>query len=119
MEAHGGTTDVVKLLIYAGGEYMTGDDIATALLAYSEALADNDTAESVEIPILDTDGTRQTAIFLLGPASQIVAKNVDTDHEELVDQAAVDELRTRTQALRPVGKPTAARDEPDDWLGVI
>ena len=69
--------------------------------------------------ILDTDGTRRTTIFLLGPASQIVAKNVDTDHEELVDEAAVDELHTRTQALRPVGKPTVARDEPDDWLGVI
>ena len=109
----------MKLLIYAGGEYMTGDDIATALLAYSEALADNSTAESVEIPILDTDGILRTAIFLLGPASQIVAKDVDSDHAELVDQAAVDEVHTRTRNLRPVAKPTDPDDGPPEWLEVI
>jgi hypothetical protein len=109
----------VKLLIYAGGEYITGDDIATALLAYSEALADNNTAESVEIPILDTDGTPQTAIFLLGPASQIVAKNVESEHDELADQAVVEELHSRTRTLRPAGKPTDPGPKPDDWLEVI
>ena len=109
----------MKLLIYAGGEYLTGDDIAKELLAYSEALADNNTAESVEIPIVDADGTRQTAIFLLGPASQIVAKNVDSERGELDDRAAVEELRARTRNLRPTGKPANPAQEPGDWLELI
>jgi len=109
----------VKLLIYAGDEYMTGDDIAIALLRYSEALADNNTAESVEIPILEADGTRQSAIFLLGPASQIVAKNVDSRFDELTDAAAVEVLRTRTRALRPVGMPITPNDDPSEWIDAI
>jgi hypothetical protein len=107
------------MLIYAGDEYMTGDDIALALLQFSEALADNDTAESVEIPILEEDGTRQSAIFLLGPASQIVAKNVNSRFEELSDAAAVEELRKRTKALRPVGMPIAPTDDSSDWMDAI
>jgi hypothetical protein len=112
----------VKLLIYAGDEYMTGDDIALALLKYSEALADNETAESVEIPILEADGTRQSAIFLLGPASQIVAKNVDSGHDELLDPAAVEQMQARTRALRPVGMPITPitpNDDSADWIDAI
>jgi len=109
----------VKLLIYAGDEYMTGDDIAIALLHYSEALAENDTAESVEIPILDADGSRQSAIFLLGPASQMVAKTIDVAYEELVDPDALEELRRRTRILRPVGVPAAPSDETDGWMDTI
>ena len=105
----------MKLLSYAGGECLTGDDIAMALLHYGEALADNSTAESVEIPILNANGTRGSAIFLLGPASQIVAKSVDSEHEELVDQAAVDYLHARTRTLRPVGRPTDPGEEVDPW----
>jgi hypothetical protein len=105
--------------MYAGGEYLTGDEIAVALLEYSEALADNSTAESVEIPIFDRDGQRQTAIFLLGPASQIVAKTVDSDRDELTDQPTVDDIRARTRLLRPVGRPADPGDEPEEWLEVI
>ena len=104
-----GTTDAVKLLMYAGGEYLTGDEIAVALLEYRAALADNSTAESVEIPIIYRDGQRQTAIFLLGPASQIVAKTVDGDRDELADQSTVDDLRARTRILRPVGDELPSR----------
>jgi hypothetical protein len=109
----------VKLLIYAGDHYMTGDDIAVAMLEYSEALADNNTAESVEIPILEPDGSHQSAIFLLGPASQIVAKTVETPYEELVDPDALEELRRRTRTLRPVGMPAAPADETGDWIDAI
>jgi hypothetical protein len=109
----------VKLLIYAGDEYMTGDDIAIALLDYSQALADNATAGSVEIPILEADGARQAAIFLLGPASQIVAKDVDTPYEELTDPAAVEDLRARTRTLRPASGPAVSADEPAEWMDRI
>lgn len=92
----------MKLLMYAGGEYLTGDDIALALVEYSQALASVGTAESIEIPIREEDGSASTAVFLVGPASQIVAKSVHEDHgEELVDDALVDRLHARVRRLRP------------------
>ena len=39
-------------IVYAGEELMTGDEIAQALLKYSEALAEQGSASTVEIPIL-------------------------------------------------------------------
>jgi hypothetical protein len=63
----------VKKLMYAGTEILTGDDIAQALLALAGALAQTGDADTVEIPVLDADGSRTTALVLVGPASQIVA----------------------------------------------
>ncbi len=92
----------MKLLIYAGGEYLTGDDIALALVDYSQALASVGTAESVEIPIREKDGSAGTAVFLVGPSSQIVAKSTHGDgQDELVDDAVVERLRARMRRLRP------------------
>jgi hypothetical protein len=100
----------VKVLAYAGGEYLTGDDIAGALLDYSEALAGVGSAASIDIPILTARGRREAATFLVGPSSQIVATAADVDAEELVDQDVVDRLRALTRALHPVARPV----EPDD-----
>ncbi len=72
-------------IVYAGEELMTGDDIAQALLKYSEALAEQGSASTVEIPTLTDDGTRSTATVLVGPASQIVARPVESSFDELRD----------------------------------
>ena len=102
----------MKVLMYAGGEYLTGDEIAVALLEYSESLAEVGEAATVEIPIV-ARGKRVHATFLIGPASQIVATDLETSDEELVDPAVVDELRLLTRRLRPVGIPA---DESDAYV---
>lgn len=93
----------VKSIIYAHTELLTGDAIAVAVLHYSAALADNGLAETIEIPILEPDGSRSTALMLIGPASQIVAKGVHPGIEELLDADVVAELARRTRLLRPQG----------------
>jgi hypothetical protein len=86
----------MQKIIYAGDEYLTGDEIATALLAYSRALGDEDRAEIVEIPVREEDGTIVAAKFLIGPASQIVAKTVTGRGPELEDPELVSRLQQLT-----------------------
>jgi hypothetical protein len=100
----------VKLVIYAGGEYLTGDEIAAALVQYSEALGSSGTAESVSVPIREADGSEGSALFLLGPASQIVVKSVMSGQEELIDHETVELLHERTRRLKPTPPSTALSD---------
>ena len=104
-------------IVYAGEELMTGDDIAQALLKYSEALAESGSASTVEIPTMSDDGTRSTASVLVGPASQIVARPVDTSFDELRDPAVVEHLTALTTELRPGRSfPSPMSSDVPDWV---
>lgn len=92
----------MKILIYAGAELMTGDDIAEAVLEYCAALAEAKAAETLDIPVVEADGTIGGARLLLGPASQIMAKHVETGWPELEDVQTMERLSSRTHAHRPV-----------------
>lgn len=102
----------MQTIIYGGDAYLTGNEIADALLAYGRALGQEERAELVEIPVREPDGGVVTAKFLIGPASQIVAKEVPGKGPELEDPELVERLRTLT---RGVESPTAA---PVDMSGV-
>ena len=105
-------------IVYAGEELMTGDDIAQALLKYSEALAKSGSAATVEIPTMTDDGTRSMATVLVGPASQIVARAVDPSFDELLDPAVVEHLTALTTELRPGrGAPSPMPSDVPDWVG--
>jgi hypothetical protein len=91
----------MKMLIYACSEFMTSDAVAVALLRYSEALAESQEAATIELPIVEPGGRLTTAEFLVGPASQIVSKNIETDLEEPDAPEVVERLRAMTRRLRP------------------
>jgi hypothetical protein len=88
-------------VIYAGTEFLTGDEIAAALMKYSEALAEAGQAETVAVPAVGDDGSVVEVMVLIGPASQIVAQDADTGHAELVDEAVVGELDAKASRLSP------------------
>jgi hypothetical protein len=87
----------MQMIMYAGSEYLTGDEIASALLYYCRALGDEVRAEIVEIPVREDDDTTVTATFLIGPASQIVTKTVNGRGPELEDPELVARLRDLTR----------------------
>jgi hypothetical protein len=89
----------MQMITYAGDEYLTGDDIADALLAYSRALGEDERAEIVEIPIREDDGSVVTAKFLIGPASQIVSKAANVPGAELEDPELVRRLQKLTRSV--------------------
>lgn len=99
----------MKILTYTGAELMTGDQIADAVLEYCVALAEEATAETIEIPVLQADGSRVVASLLVGPASQIVATEVDTDFDELIDEDTIRVLHARTHAHRPVAQTSGVQ----------
>ena len=71
----------MKRVIYAGSEFVTGDDIAGALLGCGQALAEAGEAEAVTVPIRELDGSVGEVTVLIGPASQMVARDVVPRHE--------------------------------------
>jgi len=94
------------MLIYAGAELLTGDDIAIGVLRYCGALAGSVVAEVVEIPVRVADGSLARATLLVGPASQIVAIDVNSEFEEVIDLAVMRRLQERTAAQRIVAHST-------------
>ncbi len=107
----------VMTIVYAGEELITGDEIAQALLKYSEALAEKGSASTVEIPILSDDGTRSTATVLVGPASQIVARPAESSFGELHDPRVVEHLAALTTDLRPgPSVPSPMSSDVPDWV---
>ena len=104
-------------IVYAGEELVTGDEIAQALLKYSEALAESGSASPVEIPTMSDDGKRSTASVLVGPASQIVARPVESSFDELLDPGVVEHLTALTTELRPGRSfPSPMSSDVPDWV---
>jgi hypothetical protein len=63
----------VHIIHYADGRYLTGDEVAAAVVEYAEALAREGTAAAtVVIPVRVDDGSVERVEVLIGPASQIV-----------------------------------------------
>lgn len=90
----------MRRILYAGGELITGDAIADAVMALGRALAEAREADTVTVPVLD-GGRRSTATILIGPASQIVVMDAPAGTPELVDDEALHALTVRRKRLQP------------------
>jgi hypothetical protein len=103
----------MERIYYAGDHFLTGTDIARALVAYAAALAQQGSAGAIEIPVRhEEDGRRGTVNFLVGPASQLVTENVEADgYDEIRDEALVTRLRDLTAELAPM-HPVASTSAP-------
>lgn len=94
----------MKSIHYVSDEFVTGDDIADALVMFAEALARNEASVAVDVPVRFGDSSVRQVSFLLGPASQLVAVPVDSEFDEVVDTKLVDWLKNETESL---GRVTA------------
>ncbi|MGW9158229.1 hypothetical protein [Microbacterium sp. NPDC055665] len=108
----------MRAILYGGEVFLTGDDIADALLAYGRALGEDERAEIIEIPVREQDGTVVSAKFLIGPASQIVAKAISSSAPELKDPELVRHLQALTRGVEsPSGPPLDPPETPEYELG--
>lgn len=105
----------MKTVIYAGSEFVTGDDIALALLACGRALAEAGEAEAVQVPTREPDGTVGEVTVLIGPASQMVIRDVHVEGDELVDDVAVGRLNSIQRRLHPIASVDVAAPSDPDW----
>lgn len=105
----------MKTVNYAGSEFLTGDEIASALLRCGQVLAEAGEAETVSIPAREQDGSVTTLMVLLGPASQIVVKGAPQGDGEMIDEAAVERLRAIERRLHPVAAVDVDAPDTTDW----
>jgi hypothetical protein len=102
----------MRRIRYSGDSVVTGDAIASMVIAYSEALAKADTASTVEIPVRLADGSVGMATLLIGPASQLIlVPEIDDDHDEIVDEELTASLQKRIDDLRRTDVVIAEHDE--------
>jgi hypothetical protein len=98
----------MKTIHYAGGEVLTSDDVADAVVDYAAALAKAGSSAELTIPVLLSDGSTSEASMLLGPASQLVAQPEPGTDVDLDDKALLIDVRDKAAALGP------SRAEPTD-----
>ena len=100
----------MERIYYAADSVLTGTDIARALVLYAEALAKVGSSASVDVPTRHEDGSVGNAMFLVGPASQLVAESEDSEFPELIDEELVAKLRRETAGLGEAHPQTADAD---------
>jgi hypothetical protein len=84
----------MKRFMYAGGEFITDDATADALMDYANVLGIVDSADVVRLPGIDSEGGRQQIQMLIGPASQLLAMSTDGDDIDLDGGEAAARLRS-------------------------
>ncbi len=116
----------MERIYYAGDRFLTGTEVARALVEYAAALARQGSAAAIEIPVRHTDGTAGVVNFLVGPASQLVTESLHGDAgEEIVDEQLVERLQALTADLspmHPVARPSAVEPEGTsgyDWTDEV
>jgi len=103
----------VKLLTNSSGAYLTGDDIADAVVTYGAALANEQRVDLVDLPYIRTDdhGAVGNVTLTIGWRVEISSVDLESERQELRDGALLTDLRNRTAALHPNGDTPM---DPDD-----
>jgi len=89
----------MKSVMYAGVTFLTGDEIADALLELAAALGKNEKAETVEIPVITPEGVLSSVQLVIGPASQFISRPVESAFTEPVSEKTLEHLRHRLRLL--------------------
>ena len=84
---------------YAGGSFVTGDDVARVLLDYAATLGGQGKASTIAVPAVDMAHGVLEVDLLLGPASQMIAEPFETHDPELEAPDFVAGLRDRIAHL--------------------
>lgn len=87
----------MKEIAYAGGSFVTSDEIAEALFKYAAALGIADRAATVDVPAFGIPAPGVTV--LVGPASQLMAEPVDESGAPPAGDAFIDDVHDRITRL--------------------
>ena len=75
-----------RVYFCTGTSFLTGDDVADAVLEYAWVLAQYGRHDLVRVPTLRPDGSTGRSTLLIGPISQISSEDVITADGGLVDR---------------------------------
>ena len=89
----------MKRVLYAGGSFLTGDDIADAVLDYAAELANAGKAARLDVPALDLEQQPERVSLVIGPASQLLSEPIAVG-QELEDETFTEAIRRQTHVLQ-------------------
>lgn len=108
----------MKRILYANAVFDTDDAVAEAILHYASVLAVVNSSDVVECRGIDENGAVRSVQMLIGPASQIIAMDVDGASADLDVENVVTELNRRAIGRLPdyAGAVDEANDDRDSAL---
>lgn len=107
----------MKTLANSIGTYLTGDEIADAVMDYSGALAEDERTEVVDIPFVGPEGAIRRVQFLIGWRTEVNSVQEFDQPRELVDPDVSDDLRRKAHALRrPSGDTPFTQEDVDQFF---
>lgn len=89
----------MREVVYAGGSFVTGDDIADALLEYAAELANAARAATVHVPALGTLGQDVDIAVVVGPSSQLLSTPSEDPHDEPDGTRFIEDVHQRLEEL--------------------
>lgn len=89
----------MKRILYAGGSFITGDDIADAVFEYAAELANAGRSAMLEVPSLDLEQQPDRVGLVIGPASQLMSESVAAERE-MADEVFTAILQRKTRVLQ-------------------
>ncbi len=84
---------VERVYYCSGSSFVTGTDIAEALIRYAHTVAIRGEMDVVEVPMVASDGARGRISLLLTPTTQMSAESLHLAGPEVTDAPFVDRLR--------------------------
>jgi hypothetical protein len=91
-----------RIYYCTGTSFLTGDDIADAVLEYAWVLAQYGRFDLVRVPTRRADGSDGSSTLLVGPSSQISTEDVAAAEagDELIAHQFVQSVKERSAHLR-------------------
>ena len=108
----------MKLINYGDAAWLLGDEAAELLMDYSVMMARVNNADSVNVTMLDAEGSAQNLNILIGPATMMTSRETDSTYPEPENAATVAEVRAKIAAIEspPSVQPTH-QQESDPAVG--
>jgi hypothetical protein len=101
----------MKTLKTRVGTYVTGDDVADAVLSYSLALARLQRLDLVDLPFRAENGDLARVQLRVGWMVDMDAVNDGERKPELIEPAVIDDLKAREVALQSHGDTPLVAEE--------
>lgn len=107
----------MKLLNYGDTEWLVGDEAAKLLMDYSVLMARINTADSVNVTMLDSHGEPQNLNMLIGPATMMTSREAASEFAEPENSAVLAEVRGKIAAIET--PPPVLPADPLETVGSI
>jgi hypothetical protein len=90
----------MQRVYYAGAEFFMADAAAEALLDFAALIAGAGKSQRIELPVVDELGEPAIMRAIVGPASQIIARDAQSTSPDPGSDAFVADLEARSKEYR-------------------